>query len=166
MSVRDFAALVRKAWGDEYYQPDTAYEWSNARAFKDPGRYGGIYVISTSSALTDRVMNAGDIGSGQEGYTITGIAAALRKTKPIDAAVGSVAITGINVDLRLGPKVPADAGTYAVTGVDATLVMNKGRIVANEGSFSVTGVDASVYETPWANMGTFGITGIDVVLTK
>ena len=165
MSVRDFAALVRKAWGDEYYQPDDGYVFTG-RTFKDSGKCGGIYVIGTAASLVDRVMNAGDIGSGQEGYTLTGIAAALRKTKPIDVAVGSFAISGMDADLRLGPKLPAAVGTYAVTGIDATLVMNKGRLVANEGSFTVTGVDASVFDTPWTGVGSFGITGIDVVLTK
>lgn len=39
----DYAALVRQAWGDEWNKPDTAYKFSNAREFKDPGENGGAY---------------------------------------------------------------------------------------------------------------------------
>ena len=42
--VIDWAALVRKAWGPEYDQPDKAYEWSNGRKFDSTdGARGGIY---------------------------------------------------------------------------------------------------------------------------
>lgn len=40
----DWAALVRKAWGPEFDQPDTAYKFSNGREFKSTdGQRGGIY---------------------------------------------------------------------------------------------------------------------------
>lgn len=40
----DWAALVRKAWGPAFNEPDTAYQFSNGREFKSTdGNHGGIY---------------------------------------------------------------------------------------------------------------------------
>ena len=39
----DYAAMVRKAWGEEWNQRDPAYEFSNGRVFKDSGPNSGIY---------------------------------------------------------------------------------------------------------------------------
>jgi hypothetical protein len=39
----DFAALVRKVEGDAMNKPETVYEFSNGREFKDSGSNGGIY---------------------------------------------------------------------------------------------------------------------------
>ncbi len=40
----DWAAEVRKAWGPEFQQPDTAYKFSNGREFRSTdGMRGGIY---------------------------------------------------------------------------------------------------------------------------
>lgn len=40
----DWAALVRKAWGPEFNQPDKAYQFSNGReASSTDGQRGGIY---------------------------------------------------------------------------------------------------------------------------
>lgn len=42
--VIDWAALVRKAWGPEFSEPDKCYRFSNAREFKSTdGNHGGIY---------------------------------------------------------------------------------------------------------------------------
>lgn len=40
---KDWAAMVRQAWGDEWTKKDTAYEFSNGRRFVDPGAFGGPY---------------------------------------------------------------------------------------------------------------------------
>lgn len=34
----DFAAEARKHWGDEYYKPDAAYEWSNGKKYESTDR--------------------------------------------------------------------------------------------------------------------------------
>lgn len=40
----DWAALVRRAWGPEFSQPDKAYQFSNGRDFKSTDSLrGGIY---------------------------------------------------------------------------------------------------------------------------
>jgi len=39
----DWAALVRKIWGDKWKKKDTAYEFSNKRKFEDSGEGSGIY---------------------------------------------------------------------------------------------------------------------------
>lgn len=45
----DWAALVRKAWGPEYSQPDKCYEFSNGREFNSTdGNRGGIYSGTSS----------------------------------------------------------------------------------------------------------------------
>lgn len=45
----DWAALVRKAWGPEFNQPDKAYEFSNGKAFNSTdGNRGGIYSGTSS----------------------------------------------------------------------------------------------------------------------
>ncbi len=36
--VLNWAAEVRKAWGDEYQKPDVAYEFSNGRKFESSDR--------------------------------------------------------------------------------------------------------------------------------
>jgi hypothetical protein len=39
----DYGALVRKAFGDQWHVPDTAYRFSNNREFKDSGVNGAFY---------------------------------------------------------------------------------------------------------------------------
>lgn len=39
----DYAALVKKAEGEEWNKPEVAYEFSNNRKFNDSGSNGGIY---------------------------------------------------------------------------------------------------------------------------
>lgn len=40
----DWAAEVRKAWGPEFNEPDTAYQFSNGREVKSTdSQRGGIY---------------------------------------------------------------------------------------------------------------------------
>ncbi len=39
----DVGALVKKLWGKEWNQKETAYEFSNERKFVDPGADGGAY---------------------------------------------------------------------------------------------------------------------------
>lgn len=47
--VIDWAALVRKAWGPAFNEPDNAYEFSNSREFKSTdGARGGPYEGSGS----------------------------------------------------------------------------------------------------------------------
>ena len=43
----DYGALVRKAWGDSFHIPDTAYRFSNGREFKDSAPNGGPYGTNT-----------------------------------------------------------------------------------------------------------------------
>ena len=43
-SDRNWGAEVRRAWGEEYYKADTAYEFSNGREFKSTDASdSGIY---------------------------------------------------------------------------------------------------------------------------
>ena len=39
----DYAALVRKVWGEELNKKETAYEFSDGRKFEDSGSNGGPY---------------------------------------------------------------------------------------------------------------------------
>lgn len=39
----DWAAEVRRAWGEEWHRKETAYEFGNGRKFDDPGAAGGPY---------------------------------------------------------------------------------------------------------------------------
>lgn len=42
--VIDMGAEARKAWGEEWGVPETAYRFSNGKEFKDSGSSGGPYV--------------------------------------------------------------------------------------------------------------------------
>lgn len=39
----DWAALVRKAWGDDWAKKETVYKFTKGREFKDSGSHSGIY---------------------------------------------------------------------------------------------------------------------------
>lgn len=39
----DYAARVKKAWGDEWFKHETAYEFSNGRKFETSTPTGGPY---------------------------------------------------------------------------------------------------------------------------
>lgn len=39
----NYAQKVKEQWGEEWNQPDPAYEWSSGRVFKDSGPNSGIY---------------------------------------------------------------------------------------------------------------------------
>lgn len=39
----DYAALVKRAAGEEYTKPEPAYEFSSGRKFNDTGSNGGPY---------------------------------------------------------------------------------------------------------------------------
>lgn len=39
----DWAALVRKIWGDEWHKKEVVYEFQNKRKFEDSGPNSGIY---------------------------------------------------------------------------------------------------------------------------
>lgn len=44
--ILDWAALVKRAWGPEWGEPDIAYQFSNDRKFNSSdGSEGGIYGI-------------------------------------------------------------------------------------------------------------------------
>ena len=46
----DLAALVRKAWGDEWLKKEVVYEFSNGRKFEDSGVNGGPYTGTATGA--------------------------------------------------------------------------------------------------------------------
>lgn len=39
----DWKTLVQETWGERWAEPETAYQFSNGRKFKDPGSNGGPY---------------------------------------------------------------------------------------------------------------------------
>ena len=41
--VINWAAEVRKEWGEEWNKPEIAYEFSNDRKFEDTGDNNGVY---------------------------------------------------------------------------------------------------------------------------
>ena len=43
VSVRDWAAMVKQAWGDAWFKRETSYDFSNGRKFVDPEQNGGPY---------------------------------------------------------------------------------------------------------------------------
>lgn len=45
----DWGSMVRNAWGDEWHNKETAYEFSNGRKFQDPGAFGGAYLGTGTS---------------------------------------------------------------------------------------------------------------------
>lgn len=54
----DWAAEVKKAWGQAWSEPDTAYQFS-IREFKDSGSDGGVYVVPVFNALLLEDQRAG-----------------------------------------------------------------------------------------------------------
>lgn len=42
-STRDWGAMVRKIWGDEWLKREVVYTFSNGRKFEDSGPNSGIY---------------------------------------------------------------------------------------------------------------------------
>jgi len=42
-STRDWAAMVRKVWGDAWLKREDVYKFSNGRNFQDSGPNAGIY---------------------------------------------------------------------------------------------------------------------------
>jgi len=42
-TTKDWAALVRKAFGDDWHKPEIAYRFSNGREFNDSGPRGAFY---------------------------------------------------------------------------------------------------------------------------
>lgn len=42
-STKNWGAMVRNAWQDDWHKKETAYEFSNGRKFEDPAQNGGPY---------------------------------------------------------------------------------------------------------------------------
>lgn len=42
-STKDWAAMVRQTWADEWHKPEVAYEFSSGKKYNDPGAHGGPY---------------------------------------------------------------------------------------------------------------------------
>lgn len=171
MATIDFATLVRAKWGDEYDQPDEAYQFTG-RVFQDTGYRGGIYVISTATLMQDRKMNAGNLGIAQEGYAITAPAANVHKGKAIAAALGAFALTGINTAIRKGKAIAAAERAIAITGIAANLSLNLRRVPAAKGSYAITGMDVTITKALeskgklTAEVGSFTVTPTDIFMTK
>lgn len=113
-----------------------------------------------------------DVGS----YSLTGIAALLRRGYSLTADVGSYALTGQNAALRRGYSLVCSTGAYAITGYDATLTYVPGptaySLTCDVGSYSLTGYDATLtYGAGPTNysltcdVGSYAITGYDATLT-
>lgn len=113
-----------------------------------------------------------DVGS----YSLTGIAALLRRGYSLTADVGSYALTGQNAALRRGYSLVCSTGSYAITGIDATLTYVPGptaySLTCDVGSYSLTGYDATLtYGAGPTNysltcdVGSYSITGYDATLT-
>lgn len=107
-----------------------------------------------------------DVGS----YSLTGIAALLRRGFSLVADVGSYALTGQDAALRRGYTLVADTGTYALTGQDAALRRGYS-LVCDVGAYSLTGNDAtltySAGGTAYAltcDTGAYSLTGYDATL--
>ena len=173
MSTINYDQLVKQLWGDEYYQPDPGYEWSNSRKFDDSGGRSGIYAIASSVTLTNRAMNAGNVGSSQEKYTLSEGTASLLKGKYVTLDAGSFAVTGLDAAVWQGDGVSAAVGAFAVTGVDATFYVNLNRAVPQPYSYAITGVNATLRKaaggtayTMTAATGSIALTGKDSTLTK
>jgi hypothetical protein len=171
MAVIDFATLVRTKWGEEFDQPDDAYQFTG-RAFKDTGARGGIYVITTATLGEDRAMNAGNIASAQEGYALGIPDAEIRKGKAIAAAMGAFALTGIANALREGAGINAEERALAITGIAANLTIQLRRVRADTQSYGITGVGVTLTKTLEskgtlvADPASYTITGINIFLTK
>lgn len=111
-----------------------------------------------------------DVGA----YTLTGVAAALRRGYTLTADVGAYAITGQSATVSRGYRITADVGTYSLTGQDATLNYVPGAanysLTCDTGAYTLTGHDATLtYSAGTANYtltcetGAYALTGVDAI---
>jgi len=131
----------------------------------------GISLKAGSGGPTNYSLTC-DVGS----YSLTGIAALLRRGYSVVANVGSYALTGQDAALRRGYSLVCSTGSYAITGYDATLTYVPGptaySLTCDVGSYSLTGYDATLtYGAGPTNysltcdVGAYSITGHDATLT-
>jgi hypothetical protein len=179
MSVRDFASLVRKEWGDEFFQPDGAYAFSNGRTFNDAGYRGGIYTIEVDDAQTVTVPNVGavfqstvfddDVFKTEQPTTRRRSVRRSMNAGNVGTAQESIALGSGTVTLIRGKFITGALGSYAQTGIAAALPGKNSQLVASGATGAITGIDVNFY----VNLGravpseySYGITGVDATLRK
>lgn len=99
-------------------------------------------------------------------YSLTGVAALLRRGFSLVADTGSYALTGQDAALRRGYQLAADPGSYALAGQDAAL--RRGYSLALDvGSYALSGQDAALrggYSLA-LDTGAYSLAGNDATLT-
>lgn len=111
----------------------------------------GSYSLTGVAALLRRGYTlAANVGS----YALGGQDAILRRGYSVAADVGSYSQAGQDVALRRGYSLVCDVGSYSLTGYDATLTYSAGStaytLSCDSGSYALTGEDASLVYTPGA----------------
>lgn len=131
--------------------------------------YPGLVIASVydSSASPTNYTLTCDVGA----YTLTGVAAALRRGYTLTANTGNYAITGQAATTKRGYSLTADVGSYSLTGQAATFPRDYS-LTADCGSYSLTGEDAtltfSAGSTAYSlvcDVGAYSLTGQDATLT-
>lgn len=60
----DWAALVRQAWGPEFYQPDVSFQFSNGREFKSTDSAdGGVYGVTITDYIAQETIDPATLRS-------------------------------------------------------------------------------------------------------
>lgn len=152
-------------------ESQSARHGMTAMAFKHPAVSGSPYsVIAGQGTFSITGVAAGvkrgyPLAASQGSYAITGVSAALRHAFKTVASVGSYAINGVSAGLLRTYNLASSAGSYSIAGVSAGL--KKGfNLAASTGAYSITGVSAGFVRTysTAANTGSFSITGQNAVL--
>jgi len=98
----------------------------------------GSYSVTGSAAAFKRSLK---MLAGSGSYALTGSAAAFLKGVTLSADAGSYSLTGGDVAYLRGYALPADAGSYTLSGANAAF--QRGLVMqADAGSYSLTGSSA------------------------
>jgi hypothetical protein len=98
-------------------------------------------------------------------FSLTGVAANVRRGYTLAAATISFVLTGIDSDLICSRIVSAGIGAYTLIGVDAGLLAQR-LLNANAGAFDLAGIDSNILANRKivAGAGSYLLTGVDADL--
>ena len=99
---------------------------------------------STAAVLVTRssVVIASTIAAELGGFAVSGQVAALKVTKAIKAAAGSVALSGFGAGSIRDYRIGTNAGTFTLSGQNAIVAFQRAPLAAEAGSFALTGQNA------------------------
>lgn len=143
---------------------DTPGAWTSAA---EQWIVGGGAVWEDAGGATNYTLTC-DVGA----YTLTGVAAALRRGYSMAAATGAYSLTGQAATISRGYRVACDVGAYTLAGHDATLTYVPGTanytLTCETGAYALTGFDAitSLGRRLVAEVGAYSLTGIAATTSR